>query len=125
MAPFHFQIEALAHQAAWGIEAVKNGVFAPSGRIAPQPFSDLRTRVHRAEVLVMGSTPDEVNSSKNEVGVHPSGKTWLSFTPADYILSFALTNFHLHAVTAFDILRSRGVPIGKRDYEGVLRTRSA
>ena len=31
-------------------------------------------------------------------------------------------NFHFHAVTAYDILRSRGVPLGKRDYEGRLRT---
>ena len=27
-------------------------------------------------------------------------------------------------VTAYDILRSRGVPLGKRDYEGRLRTRT-
>jgi Domain of unknown function (DUF1993)/Protein of unknown function (DUF1643) len=36
----------------------------------------------------------------------------------------ALPNFHFHAATAYDILRSRGVPLGKRDYEGQLRTRS-
>jgi hypothetical protein len=33
-------------------------------------------------------------------------------------------NFHFHAVTAYNILRSRGVPLGKRDYEGRLRTSS-
>ena len=33
-------------------------------------------------------------------------------------------NFHFHAGTAYDILRSRGVPLGKRDYEGQPRTRS-
>jgi hypothetical protein len=32
---------------------------------------------------------------------------------------------HFHAVTAYDILRAHGVPLGKRDYEGRLRTRSA
>ena len=39
MAPFHFQIEALAHHAVWGLEAVRAGVFAPpawSGR-SPSP----------------------------------------------------------------------------------------
>ncbi|MCZ7450316.1 DUF1993 family protein [Agrobacterium rhizogenes] len=36
-----------------------------------------------------------------------------------------MPNFHFHAVTAYDIQRMRGVPIGKRDYEGQLRTRSA
>ena len=49
----------------------------------------------------------------------------LAFTSETFILSFSLPNFHFHAVTAYDILRSRGVPLGKRDYEGRLRTRSA
>ena len=46
-------------------------------------------------------------------------------TRMSFLLSFSLPNFHFHAVTAYDILRSRGVPIGKRDYEGRLRTRPA
>jgi hypothetical protein len=37
------------------------------------------------------------------------------------VLSFSLPNFHFHATTAYDILRSRGVPIGKRDYMGRMR----
>jgi hypothetical protein len=48
----------------------------------------------------------------------------LAFTSETLLLSFSLPNFHFHAVTAYDILRSRGVPLGKRDYEGQLRTRS-
>jgi hypothetical protein len=47
-----------------------------------------------------------------------------AFTSETFLLSFSLPNFHFHAVTAYDILRSRGVPLGKRDYEGQLRTRS-
>jgi hypothetical protein len=49
----------------------------------------------------------------------------LAFTSETFLLSFSLPNFHFHAVTAYDILRARGVPIGKRDYEGQLRTRTA
>jgi hypothetical protein len=41
------------------------------------------------------------------------------------LLSFSLPNFYFHAVTAYNILRTRGVPLGKRDYEGVLRTQLA
>jgi uncharacterized protein len=46
-----------------------------------------------------------------------------SFTSKTFFLSFLLPNFHFHAVTAYDILRTRGVPVGKHDYEGQLRTR--
>jgi hypothetical protein len=40
------------------------------------------------------------------------------------LLSFSLPNFHFHATTAYDILRSRGVPIGKRNYLGQLRLKT-
>ena len=34
----------------------------------------------------------------------------------DYVNDFLMPNFYFHMVTAYDILRMAGVPIGKRDY---------
>jgi len=125
MAPFHFQIEALAHHSVWGLEAVKTGVFAPPALVGPMPFADLQTMVGRAETALEALTPDEVNGWAGKDMDLQIGPRRLAFTSETYILSFALPNFHFHAVTAYDILRTRGVPIGKRDYEGRLRTRSS
>lgn len=36
----------------------------------------------------------------------------------DYALQFAIPNFYFHFVTAYDILRAQGVPVGKRHYLG-------
>ena len=36
-------------------------------------------------------------------------------------MSFSLPNFYFPATTAYDILRQKGVPLGKRDYMGPLR----
>ena len=59
-------------------------------------------------------------------GPYSGGQSFTSLTPSEtFLLSFSLPNFHFHAVTAYDILRTRGVPLGKRDYEGQLRTRPA
>ena len=33
-------------------------------------------------------------------------------------MSFSLPNLHFHATTAYDILRLKGVALGKRDYLG-------
>jgi hypothetical protein len=125
MAPFHFQIEALAHHSVWGLEAVKNGVFDPPALVGPIPFADLQTMIAQAEAALGALTPDEVNGWAGKDLDFQIGPRRLTFTSETYILSFALPNFHFHAVTAYDILRTRGVPIGKRDYEGRLRTRSA
>ena len=36
----------------------------------------------------------------------------------DYLQQFALPNFFFFVTTAYNILRHRGVPIGKRDFPG-------
>jgi uncharacterized protein len=97
---------------------VKAGVFAPPALVGPVPFADLRAMITRAETALEAFTPGEVNGWADrpaEACLHAG----------DLILSFALPNFHFHAVTAYDILRTRGVPLGKRDYEEQLRTRPA
>jgi hypothetical protein len=125
MAPFHFQIEALVHHSVWGLDAVKKGVFAPPALIGPMPFADLQTMIGQAVTTLEAFIPDEVNGWEGKNLDLQIGPRMLSFTSETFILSFALPNFHFHAVTAYDILRARGVPLGKRDYEGELRTRSA
>ena len=79
----------------------------------------------KAQTALEALTPDEVNSWAGRDLDLQIGPRRLAFTSETLILSFSLPNFHFHAVTAYDILRSRGVPIGKSDYEGQLRTRPA
>jgi hypothetical protein len=124
MAPFHFQIEAAWHHAVWGLEAAKTGVFDPAALVGPVSFADLQAMIRQAERALEAFTPEEVNGWAGKDLDLQIGPRRLAFTSETLILSFSLPNFHFHAVTAYDILRSRGVPLGKRDYEGRLRTRS-
>jgi len=125
MAPFHFQIEAAWHHSVWGLEAVKTGVFAPPALVGPVPFADLQAMIGKAGTALEAFTPDEVNTWAGKELDLQVGPRRLAFTSETLILSFSLPNFYFHAVTAYDILRTRGVPLGKRDYEGRLRTRTA
>jgi hypothetical protein len=52
------------------------------------------------------------------------GNRRFEFTAEDFLLSFAQPNFYFHATTAYDILRWKGLPIGKRDFTGKLRLKS-
>jgi uncharacterized protein len=125
MAPFHFQIEAASHHAVWGLEAAKTGVFAPPALVGPVPFADLRAMMAKAQTALEAFTADEVNGWAGKELDLQIGPRKFRFTSETLILSFSLPHFHFHAVTAYDILRMRGVPLGKRDYEGQLRTRPA
>jgi hypothetical protein len=122
MAPFHFQIEALTHHAVWGVKAATTGIFDPPPLKGPIPFAELRAMVGEAEAALHAFTAEEVNGRAGSELDLQIGPRRLAFTAENFILSFSLPNFHFHAVTAYDILRTRGVPIGKRDYEGQLRT---
>ena len=138
MAPFHFQIEALKDHAVWGLDAVRTGVFAPPPLVGAMPFADLRAMVARAVTALEALTPDDVNrwSGKNldielfrpldqkNASTSKWGPQMLALTPETYLLTYSLPNFYFHVVTAYNILRTRGVPIGKGDYEGQLRIRA-
>src|SRR5260370_1418067 len=124
MAPFPFQIEAAWPHSVWGVEALRTYVFTPPALLGPVAFADIRAMIGKAEAGLKAFIPDEINACSGKELDLQIGPRRLAFTAEAFILSFSLPNFHFHAVTAYDILRSRGVPLGKRDYEGQLRTRS-
>jgi hypothetical protein len=123
MAPFHFQIECVAHHSVWALKAVQNGAFEPPSLVGSVPFAELQAMIAQAEAALKVLTPDEINSCAQKHLDLQIGPRRLAFTSETFLLSFSLPNFFFHAVTAYNILRTRGVPVGKRDYEGQLRTR--
>lgn len=136
MAPFYFQIEALKNHAVWGMEAAKTGVFAVPPLIGAVPFADLRAIIADAITALEALSPDEVNSWSGrtfDIAIHQPldeanattsswGPRTMSFTPETFLLSYSLPNFFFHSVTAYNILRTRGVPLGKYHFQGQLRT---
>lgn len=66
-----------------------------------------------------GITPSElVGSEEREiVFTRPAGTT-LRMKGRDLLIHFAFPNFYFHTVTGYDILRSIGLDVGKRDYIG-------
>ena len=128
MAPFWFQIECVDNYSVWGLEAMRTGAWSPPSLAGQVPFTDLQARITGTEIALEAFTPDEVNdwSGKDlDILVTHVSPQPLALTSETFLLSVLLPNFHFHAVTAYGILRTQGVPLGKRDYEGQIRTRSA
>ncbi len=121
MAPFSFQIRSVAHHSVGAMEALKSGVFNPPGKAPPLDYAGLQALVTEAKGKLEALKPDEVNALEGKDVAFQFGDTKIPFVAETFVLSFSLPNFHFHATTAYDILRSRGVPIGKRDYMGRMR----
>jgi hypothetical protein len=43
-----------------------------------------------------------------------------TFSGINYLLQYSMPNFYFHATTAYAILRSNGVELGKADFIGAL-----
>lgn len=121
MLPFRFQLVAVAHHSAGAMRGVKDGLFGPPASIPPLDYAGLQQTVKEAREALEKLTPDDVNALDGKDVVFQIRDMKMPFTAAEFLLSFSLPNFHFHATTAYDILRMKGVPLGKRDYLGRMR----
>ena len=121
MLPFRFQVISVAHHTKGAIDGVKAGVFSPGGVMEPLNYSGLQALVADAQAALKALTPDEVNAFEGRDMFFQFGDRKMPFTAEGFLMSFSLPNLHFHATTAYDILRMKGVPLGKRDYMGALR----
>lgn len=123
MFPFRFQILSVVHHSINAIEGAKAGVFGPP---APQEldYAGLEALVADAHARLKALTPDEVNAIEGRDVVFKMGQVSIPFTAEGFLMSFSLPNLHFHAATAYDILRQKGAPLGKRDYLGAMRLKA-
>jgi len=81
-------------------------------------FADSKKRVEAALAFVKSLTPAQVNGAEDKIIAWSAGGNERKLKGNDYLQQFALPNFFFFVTTAYDILRHRGVPVGKRDFLG-------
>jgi hypothetical protein len=120
MLPFRFQVVAAAHHSAGAIAGAKAGAFAPPGP-STADYAGLQKLVSDARQALEAVKPEEVNALEGKDVVFSVRDMKLPFKAEGFLMTFSMPNFHFHATTAYDILRSKGVPLGKRDYMGKMK----
>ena len=124
MLPLRFQVVSIVKHSVGAIECVKAGLFGRPPEVPPLDYAQLQATLADAQATLRAYTRDEIDAlAQRELRFQP-GELHLQFTAVDFLLSFSIPNFHFHATTAYDILRSKGVPIGKRDYLGRMRVKT-
>ena len=121
MHPFAYQVKSTVVHSLGAIEGVRKGVFSPDTTIPPQDFAALKARVVETIAALEAIEASEVNSFVGRDMRFAFGDRHVDFTAENFLLSFSQPNFYFHAATTYDILRWKGLPIGKRDFTG--RTR--
>ena len=125
MLPFTYQIKSVAEHTAGAIEAIEEGVYSPDLNPPPTTFDGLRDKLTHAKDVMKGLDEGEMESWIGRDMRFEFKSTSMDFTVEDFLLSFAQPNFYFHCSAAYSIARHIGVPIGKTDYLGRVRIRTA
>lgn len=121
MLPFSYQIKSTAVHSLGALEGVRRGTFVPDRTTPPDSFAALRHRIDETLAGLAAIDPAELDGFTGRPMRFEMGDYKVDYTAEDFLLSFSIPNFYFHASTAYDILRSKGVVLGKADFLG--RTR--
>lgn len=121
MLPLTGQVQR-ASDASKGAVSRLTGVEAPAMPDEEVSFADLQKRVADTLAYIQSVDPKAFEGSEDRTVELKLPGGALTFTGEDYLFGFALPNFFFHVVTAYDILRHKGVQIGKLDYLGPVQS---
>lgn len=123
MLPFAYQVKSATVHSLGAIEGVRRGGFSPDMTPPPDSFEALKSRVSQTVATLETIDPAEINGFIGRDMRFSFGERHLDFSAENFLLSFSQPNFYFHAATVYDILRWKGLQIGKRDFMGRTRVK--
>jgi hypothetical protein len=115
MANFARQIQ-LASDAAKSGGARLAGLEPPSMPDTETTFPELKERIAKTIAFLDTITREQVDGQENRSIVLTFPGRTMEFIGQTFLLTFSMPNFLFHITTAYAILRSQGVPLGKMDF---------
>ena len=125
MLPFAYQIKSVAEHTAGAIKAVREGVATPDLNPPPVTFEALHAKLDDAKAFLKDLDEAEMEGWIGRDMLFEFKDTRIDFTAEDFLLSFAQPNLYFHTSAAYAIARHLGVQIGKADFLGRVRAKSA
>ena len=121
MFPLRLQVMRVADHSTGALRDAENGAFT-FPKQQNLTYAELEQLVAETLHSLEGWTRERVNALEGRPVVLDTGSSKMNFTAEAFLLSMSIPSFYFHLVTAYDILRMKGVPIGKMDYLVQLRT---
>ncbi len=120
MFPLSRQVQ-IACDFAKGAAARLAGVDVPSWPDDEKTFADLKARIKKTTDFVNSFKAAQIDGSETRgmQGIKMRGQP-VKIDGQNYLNHFVLPNFYFHITTAYAILRSNGVDLGKGDFMGAV-----
>ena len=81
-------------------------------------FEEMKSRIGKTIDFLKTLKPAQLDGREDTDITLPMGGQPRTFKAQTYLYHFAMPNFYFHITTAYNILRSLGFEIGKRDFMG-------
>jgi hypothetical protein len=94
------------------------GVEVPNLPAIDNSFAEMKSRIDKTIDFLKGLKPDQLDGREDQQVSITAGGQQRNFRAQNYLYHFAMPNFYFHTTTAYNILRSLGIEIGKRDFMG-------
>ena len=94
------------------------GVTLPSLPDQDNSFAEIQSRIDKTIDFLKGLSASQLDGKDDSIVTVPVGGNPREFKAQNYLYHFAMLQVQFHATTAYDLVRSVGVNIGKRDYLG-------
>lgn len=117
MFPLNVQVGQVCTHAARGVAQLA-GLTQPDFGAPDTTIAGLKERVAKTIAFVKSAKPEQIDGSEDKDIVLKFGTREMPFKGQQFLLGFTLPNFFFHYTTAYDILRSLGLDVGKRDFMG-------
>mgnify|MGYP001197275689 CR=1 FL=1 len=118
--PWH--VRACWVHSGYAIGLYADGAFTPDFTELPGDWDAMRAMVDDALAKLDAITPEHLEALADKpIDFQLGGKTLMTLTGQNFLLSVNQPNFYFHATTFYDILRMKGVALNKRDFIGTPR----
>jgi hypothetical protein len=124
MLPFRFQVISVVHHSLGAMRSLESGEFGPPTGFPDYDYEGLQGLVSETLEALQKYSAEDVNALAGGDVTFKFGETSMPFTAPNFVLSFSHPNVYFHAATAYDILRTKGVALGKRDFMGMPRMKT-
>jgi len=119
MLPFSSQVQ-IACDTAKATAANLSGKEAPKHEDSEKTVADLRARIGKCLGYLETFSPADFERTTAQTAVRLPNRPGKVIHGDEYLFARQIPNFYFHVTTAYDLLRSGGVEIGKADFLGPL-----
>lgn len=116
MFPLERQVRQVCNHALGAARVA--GVGLPSLPDQDNSFAEIQSRIDKVIDCLKGLRPHQIDGKDDAKVTVTIGGQPQELSGQNYLYHFAILQVQFHATTAYDLLRSTGVNIGKRDYLG-------